>query len=1322
MPSQPRAVLLAELGERISRLMLGDELRLRRHLETLIGRERGRPGPDTMDRLVAEVATAEERLSRRAAGVPLVTYPEELPVSQRRDDLFAAIRDHQVVVVAGATGSGKTTQLPKICLELGRGVRGLIGHTQPRRIAARTVAERIAEELGVPLGGAVGYTVRFTDRVGARTLVRLMTDGILLAEIAHDRDLRRYDTLIVDEAHERSLNIDVILGHLTRLLPRRPDLKVVITSATIDPERFARHFDAPVVEVTGRTYPVEIRYRPLAPDTTAPDRPAPVDRDQVEAIVDAVDELVGEGPGDILVFLSGEREIRDTAEALRDRRLAGTEVLPLYARLSAAEQHAVFAPHHGRRIVLATNVAETSLTVPGIRYVVDPGTARISRYSHRLKVQRLPIEPISQASAQQRAGRCGRTSEGICIRLYAEEDFASRPAFTEPEVQRTNLASVILAMSAIGIDDIAGFPFLDPPDRRAITDGVALLTELGALDPSGGDPRARLTPVGRRLAALPLDPRLARMVLAAERDGCLHEVLVITTGLSIQDPRLRPVEHQQAADAQHRRFADPGSDFLAYLNLWEYLEESRRSLSSSAFRRRMGAEFLHVARVREWQDLYAQLRSITADLGMGLSRARTDPDRIHRSILTGLLSHVGNRDPATREYVGARNARFLLWPGSALTKKPPHWVMAAELVETSRLFARDVARVEPSWVEELASHLVRRSYSEPHWERRRAAVVAVERVTLYGLTLVAGRRVAYGSIDPELCRELFIQHALVEGDWDTRHAFFHDNRALLDDAEELEHRTRRRDIVVDDATLFDFYDQRIGSTVVSGRHFDTWWKRVRAEAPDLLDFSAAMLVTDAAETVDPGAYPDVWIQGDLRLELSYQFEPGSAADGVTVHIPVSLLNRVRADGFDWQIPGLREELVTSLIRSLPKGLRRELVPVPDTARAVLAELQPGPVPLVHALGQLLRQRTGVVIPVDAWDYGRIPDHLRATFQVEDADHRVLGEDKDLRSLTERLRPRVRTELARISPGVERTGLLDFPPGGLPRTVHSQRGSARLTGFPTLVDEGASVAIRVVGSQDEAGRSMRTGIRRLLLLAVPSPVRPALARLDNREKLALGHSPYADVPALLADAVAACVDHLVAQAGGPAWDEPAWHRLAAEVRAGLPQTMTDAVRTIAEVLARDQELGQAVAAARRPGLAAGLADIDAQRARLLSPGFASATGVGRLGDLVRYLRAAEHRVSRLVQDPGRDARWASELHTVQAAYDELLTGLPAPGRARPEVVAIRWMIEELRVGLFAQTLGTAYPVSVKRVLTAIDRAAVLAASPQEPAGPLPEATE
>ncbi len=1228
--------------------------------------------------------------------MPDISYPAALPITAKKDEILAAIRDHQVVIVAGETGSGKTTQLPKICLELGRGVRGTIGHTQPRRLAARTVADRIAEELGTTLGAAVGYKVRFTDQVGDATLVKLMTDGILLAEIAGDRSLAQYDTLIIDEAHERSLNIDFILGYLKQLLPRRPDLKVIITSATIDPLRFSRAFDnAPVIEVSGRTYPVEVRYRPIEDDE---------DPDQTQAIIDAVHELSAEPAGDVLVFLSGEREIRDTADALDRLKLRNTEVLPLYARLSTAEQHRVFQPHPGRRIVLATNVAETSLTVPGIKYVIDPGTARISRYSHRLKVQRLPIEAISQASANQRKGRCGRTSDGICVRLYSEVDFLARPEYTDPEILRTNLASVILQMTALGLGDVAAFPFIDPPDRRNIADGVQLLQELGALSPDKQlSPDKRLTPVGRKLAQLPVDPRLARMVLEADRNGCLREVLVIASALSIQDPRERPADKQQQADAAHARFADQESDFLAYLNLWQYLREKQKELSSNQFRRLCRAEFLNYLRVREWQDIHSQVRQVARTLGLSLTGTPAEAQQIHVSLLAGLLSQIGLKDPELREYAGARGAKFAIFPGSALFRKPPRWVMAAELVETSRLWARTVARIEPEWAESLAGHLVKRSYSEPHWSARQGAVLAYEKVTLYGLPIVASRKVNYGRIDPPLSRELFIRHALVEGDWDTRHQFFHDNQKLLREVEDLEHRARRRDIVVDDEELFAFYDERIGPDVVSARHFDSWWKKVRRDSPDLLTFDRSMLINAGRGGLDPRDYPDVWVVDGLSLPLTYQFEPGTEADGVTVHIPLSLLTRVSGAGFDWQVPGLREELVTALIRSLPKQLRVNFVPVPDYARAVLDRVTPADGPLVEAVEPQLRRLTGVPVPHNAWQLDRIPDHLRMTFRVVDSDGHTVDQDKDLAALKQRLRGAARAAVSATAAtgGIERAGLRTGDFGTIPRALEQERAGFTVTTYPALADEGDSAAVRLFDTEAEQQLAMWQGTRRLLLLDLPAPVRLIQGRLSNQAKLALTHNPHGSVGALLDDCLAAAVDKLTTDAGGPAWDAEGFGKLREAVRAGIAGTMLDTVSKVERILAAAHEVDLRLARTGNPLLVPALTDIRAQLSGLIFPGFVAATGWWRLADLPRYLQAIERRLDRLAQNPQRDREQMARVQQVQEEYRELLAGLP-PGRAAtPEAHQIRWMIEELRVTTFAQALGTPYPVSDKRIYRAMD---------------------
>jgi ATP-dependent helicase HrpA len=1248
-------------------------------------------------------------IARRLAALPKVTYPDDLPVAARRDDIAAAIRDHQVVIVAGETGSGKTTQLPKICLELGRGVEGLIGHTQPRRIAARSVAERIAEELNTELGTAVGYQVRFTDHSSGSTLVKVMTDGILLAEMQRDRELRRYDTIIIDEAHERSLNIDFILGYLKQLLPRRPDLKVIITSATIDPQRFSRHFnDAPVIEVSGRTYPVDVRYRPLAGET--PDD----DRDQVTGICEAVEELWTEhrgSTGDILVFLSGEREIRDAADALTGMALPHTEILPLYARLSAAEQHRVFGRHTGRRVVLATNVAETSLTVPGVRYVVDAGTARISRYSQRTKVQRLPIEPISQASASQRAGRCGRVADGICIRLYSQEDFEARPEFTDPEILRTNLASVILQMTSLGLGDIARFPFVDPPDSRQIADGVRLLEELQAIDPASGratDARMRLTAYGRKIAHLPLDPRLARMVLEAEGNGALREVLIIVAALSIQDPRERPRDKQQQADERHRRFADEHSDFVALLNLWKYLKEQQRELSGSAFRRMCKSDYLHYLRVREWQDLHSQLKAACKSLDLQQNSSEADHDAIHQSLLAGLLSHIGLRDVEKREYIGARGARFGISPGSSLFRKQPQWVMSAELVETTRLWARFCARTDPAAIERLAQHLVKRSYSEPHWEKRRGSAVALEKVTLYGVPLAAERKVGYSRINPEESRDLFIRNALVEGEWETHHRFFHDNRALLNRLTELEARARRRDIVVDEETLVDFYDQRLPAEVVSGQHFDSWWKVARRAQPDLLTFTEDLLVSDDADAVSAQDYPQTWEQKGITLPVTYQFEPGAAADGVTVHIPLDVLNQVDDDGFDWQVAGLRQDLAIALLKSLPKATRRNFVPAPDHARAALESADLAAGHITDELGYALRELTGVRIPADEWDWSRVPDHLRITFRIEDGRGDVVGEGKELVALQEQLAPQVRQTMRRAAASVERKGLQHWTFGDLPATFEHRVGDRVIHGFPAVVDRGDSVAVEVLASEQERDAATKLGVRRLLLLNTTAPWKRVLALMTNAQRLALAHNPHGRVPELLQDCLAAAVDSIVAERpGGHVRGPEEFEETLRIVRSQVVARVMDVIELVEPLLVRFRQVELALAAMTSPLMAPAKADMQAQLRSMLYPGFVADTGFARLRHLERYLRGILARCDRAPSDVGRDAERMDTVARVRGEYDTLVAALPGTRRSAVDVQELRWMIEELRVSLFAQTLGTARAVSEKRIYKAMDRVEDLA---------------
>ncbi|KXO93532.1 ATP-dependent RNA helicase HrpA [Tsukamurella tyrosinosolvens] len=1277
-------------------LTLRDEARLRGRLK--------RAKPSDLPKLAREIETARGRYAERKAAVPAIVYPENLPVSARREEIAKAIAENQVIILAGETGSGKTTQLPKICLELGRGVRGMIGHTQPRRLAARSVAERIAEETKSELGDAVGYAVRFTDRVSPKTSVKLMTDGILLRELTRDRLLRDYDTIIIDEAHERSLNIDFLLGYLRQILPRRPDLKVIVTSATIEPERFATHFarpdgaPAPVIEVSGRTYPVEIRYRPLDEMT---DDSEPLD--QVTGIVHAVDELSREAPGDVLVFLSGEREIRDAAEALQAHVRPGTEILPLYARLSSAEQHRVFAPHTGRRIVLSTNVAETSLTVPGIKYVVDTGTARISRYSVRTKVQRLPIEPVSQASAQQRSGRCGRTSDGIAIRLYSEEDFDARPVYTDPEILRTNLASVILSMTALELGEVSAFPFVQPPDERAVRDGTALLEELGALE-DAHEGRKRLSAVGRQLADLPVDPRMARMLVAAREFGVLPEVLVIVAGLSIQDVRERPAEHRQAADAQHARFADPTSDFLSYLNLWRHLGDRRAELSSSAFRRECQREFLHYVRIREWQDLQGQLRQICRDLGWKLDSLGREPapspDLIHQAMLAGLLSQIGLREPDGREFLGARNTKFLVFPGSALSKKPPRFVMAGELVETSRLFARTVAKIEPEWAEKLAGPLAKHHYSEPHWSTKREAVLAKERVTLFGVPLVADRTVNFGRIDPVAARELFLRHALVQGEWRTRHPFFARNRALLDDAEYLEDKARRRDIVVDEDGLFDFYDRRVPEGIVSARHFDSWWKKASRTDPGRLDFTADDLLADGAADVTAEAYPTSWLQGRIEVPLKYRFEPGAADDGVTARIPVKDLATVRADGFEWLVPAMREDLAVALIKSLPKQLRREVVPAPDFAAAALARLTPRAEPLTEGLARELTQLSGTVIRAGDFSAGAIPDHLRVTFTVIGDDGRVLGSGKDLDALKRELGAAVQQDLSSRAGAYERAPAKQWTAdtlGDVPRTIDTEVRGSRVVGFGTLYPVGDAAGVKVVAAEPEQAALMGAGLDVLLANALPAAHKSVLQSVGQRERLALSQSPYATPMDLVADCRRRAITDLRARAG-LAWTPDEFAALTATVRAGLGEAVQQNFADVAAAVATATEVRGAIASAP-PALRDAAEDIAEQLDALLFPGFVAATPDTHLQHLPRYTAGAAARWAALPASIDRDDRGMATLDRVYGALTAKLDALPEH-RRDAALDQVHWLIEELRVSLFAQSLGTAGSVSEKKVLAAI----------------------
>ena len=1285
--------LQQSLFSQLNDIMLVDQRRLSARIRG-IGKIKSQEAQQAIaTEIQQQIEQARLRVEQRKSAVqnPIV-FPESLPVSQRKVEIQKLLSEHQIIVVAGETGSGKTTQLPKMCLELGLGNLGMIGHTQPRRIAARSVAARIAEELETELGGLVGYKVRFNDQISDDTQIKLMTDGILLAEIQNDRFLNQYSCLIIDEAHERSLNNDFILGYLKQLLPRRRDLKLIITSATIDVERFSKHFNnAPIIEVSGRTYPVEVRYRPVVEED---------DQDQLQGILNAVDELQAEGRGDILIFMNGEREIRDTAEALQKQNLKHTKILPLFARLSAQEQNKIFHPSGLNRIVLATNVAETSLTVPGIKYVIDPGTARISRYSYRTKVQRLPIEPISQASANQRKGRCGRVSEGICIRLYSEEDFNSRPEFTDPEILRTNLASVILQMTALGLDDIEAFPFVDAPDKRHIQDGVKLLEELGAFETvqtKSGEKRL-LTRVGRQLAQLPVDLRLAKMILSAVNFGCVYEMMIIVSALSIQDPRERPQEKQQDSDEKHRRFADKKSDFLAFLNLWRYLQEQQKESSKNQFRRQCQKDFLNYLRIREWQDIYHQIRLTVREMGLPINSEKAEYQQIHTALLSGLLSHIGLKEAEKQQYLGARNAHFAIFPNSVLFKKQPKWVMAAELVETSKLWGRMVAEIEPEWIEPLAEHLIKKSYSEPRWSKSRGAVIADEKVTLYGVPIVAARPVNYGAIDPTVSREIFIQSALVEGGWNTKHKFFKENQRLVQEVEELEHKSRRRDILVDDRTLFEFYDQRIGTEVVSQKHFDTWWKKAQQKDPELLNFERSFLINDDAEQVSKLDFPNFWHQGNLKLKLTYQFEPGTDADGVTVHIPLPLLNQVEMTGFDWQIPGLREELVIALIKSLPKSYRRNFVPAPNYAQAFLSRAVPLEKPLLDTLIYELRRMTGVTVEAEHWNWEQIPSHLKMTFRVVDENGKKIAESMNLDELKFNLKDRVQESISAVADdGIEQSGLHIWSFADLPQCYEQKQRGFSVKAFPAIVDEKDAVGIKLFETEFEQAVAMQQGLRRLLLLNVPSPIKYLHEKLPNKAKLGLYFTPFGRVLDLIDDCIACAVDKLITDFGGFVWDEAGFEKLRDFVRENLNEVTVDIAQKVEQILTLTYQLDQRLKGKMDFTMAFALSDIKSQLAGLVYQGFVQKSSYDRLLDLQRYLQAVDKRIDKLAQDVNRDRAAMLRVEQVQQAYQQLLAKLPKSKPIADEVSEIRYMIEELRVSLFAQQLGTKYQVSDKRIL-------------------------
>lgn len=1289
------------------RCLIRDRHSLRARLRGLRRRARGgQPVDQGLEKLWRALSASRSVLEQRRAQVPVISYPPELPVSERRAEVAELIERHQVIVLCGETGSGKSTQLPKICLELGRGLAGRIGHTQPRRIAARSLASRVAGELGTETGALVGYKVRFHDRIRPETAIKLMTDGILLAEIQHDRLLSEYDTLIIDEAHERSLNIDFLLGYLRGILPRRPDLKVIVTSATIDPQRFATHFadadgrPAPIIEISGRTYPVEVRYRPPEDESAA-------ERDDVtqQAISDAVSELAQVGRGDVLVFLSGEREIRETAETLRKHHPPATEILTLFARQGPGEQTRIFQPHGTRRVILSTNVAETSLTVPGIHYVIDPGFARISRYSHRTKVQRLPVERISQASADQRKGRCGRVAAGVCIRLYSEDNFQARAEYTEPEIARTNLASVILRMKQLGFGSIERFPFVDPPDARLVADGYRTLEELAAIDDKG-----ELTVLGAQLARLPVDPRIARMLLAATEQQCLAEVLVIAAALSVQDPRDRPLDKQQAADEIHATFAHPDSDFLGFLNLWRFVEQERKALSRNKFIKLCQRHFLSWNRVQEWRDTHAQLREQLLEMGfkehVSGASAQSLEERIHRALLSGLLSNIGFRE-GDREFQGARNGRFFIHPSSALFAKPPKWVMVAERVETTRQYGRTAARIQPGWVEEAGRHLIQRSYSEPHWQAKSGQVAAFEKVTLFGVTLVPKRRVNYGPINPTEAREIFVRFALAEGDFETRAPFWRHNQELIESVHQLEAKSRRRDILVDEERIHAFYAERVPSGIYSTPQFEKWLRQATRKEPKILHMRLSDVMLHAATDITAQAFPDSLQVGATALPLEYRFEPGDRGDGLTLVVPLPLINQVSADRLDWLVPGLIEERIAALLRGLPKQTRKCFVPIPDTAARLAARLSPSERPLIQALGEELKALTGIQVAETLWDQSVIPEHLRMKLRLVDESGQTLAVGDDPLRLQRQFGDRAQQGFAHLpSSPLERTGITRWDFGDLPEHVELTRAGIRLRGYPALIDQGESVAIAVLDSPENAAAAQRDGLRRLLMLHLGADLRRLRKSLSNLDRMRLqyakapkvetGASKRAKEPDLADDLIALVLDLAFVEGLAPIRTQADFEQRLAERSGRLFDTASAVCTRVDAILTLYQRLRKRLANITQVNWMPSVLDIRAQLDALVFRGFLQRIPFVHLEDYPRYLAAIEQRLERLGHAPTRDRQWMAEMAGLQTRWREREQAALAAGRQDARLDEIRWLLEELRVSLFAQQLGTPGPVSVKRI--------------------------
>ncbi|MEQ3658516.1 MAG: ATP-dependent RNA helicase HrpA [Glaciecola sp.] len=1288
-----------KINDALERCLLKDRFRLSKQYQKLSRLADSDTKLASFEALLHSIDESQLARQSRAESVPSIDYPD-LPVADKRDDIKEAISKHQVVIIAGETGSGKTTQIPKMCLELGRGVAGFIGHTQPRRLAARSVASRIAEELESELGQAVGFKVRFSDNVGDNSHIKLMTDGILLAEIQQDRYLNQYDTIIIDEAHERSLNIDFLLGYFKQLLPKRKDLKLIITSATIDPERFSKHFDdAPIIQVSGRTYPVEIRYH----DQSSGGSEEEADTDQSSAIVHAVDELMREKPGDILIFLSGERDIRDTQDLLSKQHYRNTEIVPLYARLSAAEQNRIFQSHSGRRIVLATNVAETSLTVPGIKYVIDPGLARMSRYSHRSKVQRLPIEAISQASANQRAGRCGRVSDGICIRLYSEQDFLSRPEFTDPEIIRTHLSSVILQMLALGLGDVSQFPFVQPPDDKNINDGMKLLEEVLAIQRQHG--KVKLTSLGRKIARLPVDPRYAKMVIAAAERDCAKEVMIITAGLSVQDPRERPQDKKQAADEKHKDFADADSDFISLLNLWTAFAEQQKALSNGQLRKWCKQHFVHYLRMREWQDIVSQMKKSLVEVGYRLNSSEANYESIHTSIATGLLSQVGMKDK-NREYLGPRNTRFMIFPGSGLSKSSPKWIMSAELVETSKLFARNVAKVDPRWLEPISVHLVNKQFAEPHWSKNKGAVMAYLTINLFGLPIVSRRLQNYSNEDPALCREIFIREALVNGDTRLSYAFLKKNQALIAEVETLEQKSRRRDLLIDEEDLCLFYQDKIPNEVCNDVTFKKWWQKEAHKSPTLLDVDIDALLKKDASDIHDRDYPDEWRQGNIRLPLSYVFEPNADNDGVNVNIPLPLLNQVKDVGFDWLVPGFRHELIVALIKALPKRLRRNFVPAPNFAEACLADIQPtddngGPVNLIEAVSRKLRKMTGVMLTEEDFEELMLPNHLRMNFSIVDENGKVQKQGKCLRTLQGLLKGKVKQTLESVAtPDLERQGLLEWDFNSLPESFEQKHAGYQIKAYPALVQRNNKVDIVLLDDINTAREQHRLGVYQLIKNTVPSPLKFLQQKLPNKAKLSLYFNPFGQISILIDDIIMAAIDQLVREfevkTKQQIRDKQSFQAVCEIVREHINDTALEIATKIEKGLTVAHQIQKQCKGNIPLNMLNSIGAIKAQLSRLVYRGFVFDFGIHRLDDWNRYVTALQQRMDKLKVDPNRDRLNQLEVEKADSKYQEVLSKYKKQGLATNQLNEVEWMLEEFKVSLFAQQLGTSMPISLKRI--------------------------